>query len=164
MTCPTFLWWTVFPAIQWLPLMNAFDSDCHGCDLVDKSCCPTLAVLWTVMHQTPLSMGIKVLVKLPWTYQALGFDSTNLSLAWEPPSTSFMKPNKGMYLRSCLSVSLSALCLDLPMWPPQGMPHTSSGPVSSKLLYFNFLLWSVVEITCWTTAYHLASCAPSSKC
>ena len=144
--------------------MNAFDSDCHGCDLVAKSCGPTLITPWTAMHQAPLSMGIKVLVKLPWAYQDLWVwvDQSVISLG---TSKHFiMEPNKGMYPRFCLSVSLSALCLDLPMWPPQGMPRTSSGPVSSKLLYFNFLLWSVVETTCWTTAHHLAACAPTNKC
>ena len=78
--------------------MNAFDSDCHGCGLVAKSCRPTLATLWTVMHQAPLSMGIKVLVKLPWTYQDLWVwvDQSEIHFAWLITSSDQLTGSKAL--------------------------------------------------------------------
>lgn len=71
---------------------------------------------------------------------------TNLAIAQEPQSTPPMDRNKSMCPRSCLS--LSAPCLDLPVWPLQVRRVLPPGPVNNKPLYFKFscglLLSSVV--------------------
>ena len=72
-----------------------------------------------------------------------GFKLTNLALAWEPQSSPPMDPSKGICLRSVLCLH-SVLTASHPICPSKASYLLPPGPVSNKILYFNFscdLLW-----------------------
>ena len=68
----------------------------------------------------------------------------------ETPKTPPTCPSKAMCPRSC--VSLSAPCLDLPVWSLEACHGPPPGPTSNKLLYFSF--------SCGL----LLNCAPLNQC
>ena len=73
------------------------------------------------------------------------FELNNPAQAQEPQSTLHTDSNKDMCPRS--SISLPALCLDLPMWPLEVCQVLLSESTSNNILCFKciFELWLTIQ-------------------